>query len=149
MCLSRGTELFIKEFSYSVDDLSLTIIVYQQDNTENNLFFGSSNPVNLCFTCRCLFSTELLKRLDDSSEEVRGVALQALGLWLSSLSKEYKPEFHVAHLQALFQQLLLHLDDPDTSMQNQVLGETVDNSMRRKYAGPDDTNLGCMINICG
>uniref|UniRef100_A0A3Q3X073 Uncharacterized protein n=1 Tax=Mola mola TaxID=94237 RepID=A0A3Q3X073_MOLML len=67
---------------------------------------------------------ELLKRLDDSSEEVRGVALQALGMWLSSLSKEYKPEFHVAHLQALFQQLLLHLDDPDTSMQNQVLGET-------------------------
>ncbi|KAF7660700.1 hypothetical protein LDENG_00277490 [Lucifuga dentata] len=64
---------------------------------------------------------ELLKRLDDSSEEVRGVALQALDLWLSSLSKEYNPELCAPHLQFLFQQLLLYLDDPDSSVQDQVL----------------------------
>ncbi|KAF1379499.1 hypothetical protein PFLUV_G00176680 [Perca fluviatilis] len=63
----------------------------------------------------------LLKRLDDSSEEVRSVALQALGLWLSSLTKDYNPEFFAPHLQLLFQQLLLHLDDPDSSVQDQVL----------------------------
>lgn len=72
----------------------------------------------------CLSSTELLKRLDDSSEEVRGVALQTLGLWLSSLTKDYNPEFCSPHLQLLFQQLLLHLDDPDALVQDQVLGET-------------------------
>ncbi|XP_059204870.1 dynein axonemal assembly factor 5-like [Centropristis striata] len=64
---------------------------------------------------------ELLKRLDDSSEDVRSVALQALGLWLCSLTKEYNPELFAAHLQLLFQQLLLHLDDPDSSVQDQVL----------------------------
>ncbi|GLD66175.1 dynein assembly factor 5, axonemal [Lates japonicus] len=64
---------------------------------------------------------ELLKRLDDSSEEVRGVALQALGLWLSSLTKDYNPALCAPHLQLLFQQLLLHLDDPDASVQDQVL----------------------------
>ncbi|CAJ1075034.1 dynein assembly factor 5%2C axonemal [Xyrichtys novacula] len=64
---------------------------------------------------------ELLKRLDDSSEEVRGVSLQALGLWMSGLTKEYNPEFYSAHLQLLFQQLLLHLDDPDSSVQGDVL----------------------------
>ncbi|XP_042361506.1 dynein axonemal assembly factor 5-like [Plectropomus leopardus] len=64
---------------------------------------------------------ELLKRLDDSSEEVRSVALQALGLWLSSLTKDYSPELFAPHLQLLFQQLLLHLDDPDSSVQDQVL----------------------------
>ncbi|XP_053193864.1 dynein axonemal assembly factor 5-like [Scomber japonicus] len=64
---------------------------------------------------------ELLKRLDDSSEEVRSVALQALGLWLSSLTKDYNPELCAPHLQFLFQQLLLHLDDPDSSVQDQVL----------------------------
>uniref|UniRef100_A0A7N6FGB3 TOG domain-containing protein n=1 Tax=Anabas testudineus TaxID=64144 RepID=A0A7N6FGB3_ANATE len=64
---------------------------------------------------------ELLKRLDDSSEQVRGVALQALGLWLSSLTKDYNPELCAPHLQLLFQQLLLHLDDPDTLVQDQVL----------------------------
>ncbi|MEQ2268676.1 hypothetical protein XENORESO_010433, partial [Xenotaenia resolanae] len=64
---------------------------------------------------------ELLKRLDDSSEEVRIVAMQAVGLWLSSLTKDYNPELYAPHLQLLFQQLLLHLDDPDSSVQDQVL----------------------------
>uniref|UniRef100_A0A665V4L1 Dynein axonemal assembly factor 5 n=2 Tax=Echeneis naucrates TaxID=173247 RepID=A0A665V4L1_ECHNA len=64
---------------------------------------------------------ELLKRLDDSSEEVRGVALQTLGLWLSSLTEGYNPELYTAHLQLLFQQILLHLDDPEASVQEQVL----------------------------
>uniref|UniRef100_A0A3B4U6T4 Dynein axonemal assembly factor 5 n=1 Tax=Seriola dumerili TaxID=41447 RepID=A0A3B4U6T4_SERDU len=64
---------------------------------------------------------ELLKRLDDSSEEVRSVALQALGHWLSNLTKDYNPELWAPHLQLLFQQLLLHLDDPDASVQEQVL----------------------------
>ncbi|XP_044037065.1 dynein axonemal assembly factor 5-like isoform X3 [Siniperca chuatsi] len=64
---------------------------------------------------------ELLKHLDDGSEEVRSVALQALGLWLSSLTKDYNPELCAPHLQLLFQQLLLHLDDPDSSVQDQVL----------------------------
>uniref|UniRef100_A0AAQ4RHT9 Dynein axonemal assembly factor 5 n=1 Tax=Gasterosteus aculeatus aculeatus TaxID=481459 RepID=A0AAQ4RHT9_GASAC len=62
----------------------------------------------------------LLKRLDDSSEEVRGVALRAVGLWLSCLTEDYNPEVWASHLQVLFQQLLLHLDDPDGSVQDQV-----------------------------
>nr|XP_046271608.1 dynein axonemal assembly factor 5-like [Scatophagus argus] len=64
---------------------------------------------------------ELLKRLDDSSEEVRSVALQALGLWLSCLTKDYNAELCAPHLQFLFQHLLLHLDDPESSVQDQVL----------------------------
>ncbi|XP_071372525.1 dynein axonemal assembly factor 5-like [Centroberyx affinis] len=65
---------------------------------------------------------ELLKRLDDSSEEVRGVALRALSLWLSSLTRDYSPQLWAPHLELLFQQLLLHLDDPNSSVQEQVLG---------------------------
>ncbi|XP_068575096.1 dynein axonemal assembly factor 5-like isoform X1 [Cebidichthys violaceus] len=81
----------------------------------------------------------LLKRLDDSSEEVRSVALQALGLWLSSLTKDYNPEFCAAHLQLLFQQLLLHLDDPDSSVQDKVLevlkkGSSVHPALLRREA---------------
>lgn len=64
---------------------------------------------------------ELLNRLDDSSEEVRAEAVKALGLWLSSLTKDYNPELCAAHLQFLFQQLLLYLDDTDSSVQGQVL----------------------------
>uniref|UniRef100_A0A3Q3IMI8 TOG domain-containing protein n=1 Tax=Monopterus albus TaxID=43700 RepID=A0A3Q3IMI8_MONAL len=64
---------------------------------------------------------ELLKRLDDSSEQVRAMALQTLGLWLSCLTESYSPELYAPHLQLFFQQLLLHLDDPDSSVQDQVL----------------------------
>ncbi|XP_068434331.1 dynein axonemal assembly factor 5-like [Clinocottus analis] len=79
----------------------------------------------------------LLKRLDDSSEEVRGVALQTLGLWLSSLTKGYNPEHYAPHLQLLFQQLLLHLEDPDVSVQVlEVLkkGSSVHPALLRKEA---------------
>ncbi|TNN68891.1 Dynein assembly factor 5, axonemal [Liparis tanakae] len=81
----------------------------------------------------------LLKRLDDSSNEVRGVALQALGLWLSSLTGGYDPELCAAHLQLVFQQLLLHLDDPDVSVQDDVLevlkkGSSVHPALLRREA---------------
>lgn len=75
--------------------------------------------------CVCVCpSSEVLKRLDDSSEEVRGVALRALGLWLASLGKDYNSQLYSQHLEVLFQQLLLHLDDPDSRVQDTVLGET-------------------------
>lgn len=55
---------------------------------------------------------------------MRAAGLEAISLWLSVLTKEYNPEFYAAHLQFLFQQLLLFLDDPDSSVQEQVLGES-------------------------
>ncbi|XP_046900183.1 dynein axonemal assembly factor 5 [Hypomesus transpacificus] len=64
---------------------------------------------------------ELLKRLDDSSVEVRAVALQALGVWLSCLGKDYNSQLCSPHLEFLFQQLLLHLDDPESRVQDAVL----------------------------
>nr|XP_061805725.1 dynein axonemal assembly factor 5-like [Nerophis lumbriciformis] len=64
---------------------------------------------------------ELLKRLDDSSEGVRHEALRALSFWLSGLDANYNTQLCVAHLRFLFQQLLLHMDDPDNSVQEQVL----------------------------
>ncbi|CAL8304585.1 unnamed protein product [Merluccius merluccius] len=97
------------------------------------------SPTARLFACRCLsivlrlagaslhpdalnnIYPELLKRLDDSSDQVRSVALKTLGLWLSCLCKDYNSQLYGAHLEFLFQQLLLHLDDPDSSVQEQVL----------------------------
>nr|XP_057904336.1 dynein axonemal assembly factor 5 [Doryrhamphus excisus] len=83
---------------------------------------------------------EVLKRLDDSSEEVRREALKVLSLWLSSLGGNYNPEFCSPHLLFLFQQLLLHLDDPDSSVQDQVLevlkeGSSVHPELLKKEVG--------------
>lgn len=64
---------------------------------------------------------ELLKRVDDSSKEVRIEALKTLGVWLSSLDKKY--DTHHPNLEFLFQHLLLYLDDPDHEIQLMVLGK--------------------------
>lgn len=110
-------------------------------NYRNHFIFFFNVILQVYFLCVCLSSAELLKRLDDSSEEVRSTALQALGLWLSNLSKDYNPDFCAPHLQHLFQQLLLHLDDPDASVQGQVLGEAGGGSLnwRPQAGGPADS----------
>lgn len=84
-----------------------------------------SGPVQFLTEYLPCVSIELLKRLDDSSEEVRAEALGALGRWLSCLGREYDPQAFQPHLELLFQQLLLHLDDPDGAVQDAVLGEAL------------------------
>uniref|UniRef100_A0A672RML2 Dynein assembly factor 5, axonemal-like n=1 Tax=Sinocyclocheilus grahami TaxID=75366 RepID=A0A672RML2_SINGR len=64
---------------------------------------------------------ELLKRVDDSSEDVRVEALKSLSSWFSSLGKNYDPQSCRPHLEFLFQQLLLYMDDPNTKIQDSVL----------------------------
>ncbi len=76
-----------------------------------------------CFhECVCVCS-ELLKRVDDSSEDVRVEALKSLSTWFSSLGKNYDSQSCRPHLEFLFQQLLLYMDDPDTKIQDSVLGK--------------------------
>lgn len=79
-----------------------------------------SDPDVLSF---CLCVLELLKRLDDSSQEVRVEALKALSVWLSSLDKNFDTHTHRPNLEYLFQHLLLYLDDPDHQIQLMVLGK--------------------------
>ncbi|XP_065109082.1 dynein axonemal assembly factor 5 [Paramisgurnus dabryanus] len=64
---------------------------------------------------------ELLKRVDDSSEDVRVEALRSLGTWFSSLGNNYDVHSCRPHLEFLFQQLLLYMDDPDDKVQDSVL----------------------------
>lgn len=77
---------------------------------------GASMSVSVCVS-------ELLKRVDDSSEDVRLEALKSLSTWFSSLGKNYDPHSCRPHLEFLFQQLLLYMDDPDAKVQDSVLGK--------------------------
>ncbi|XP_017311966.1 dynein axonemal assembly factor 5 isoform X2 [Ictalurus punctatus] len=63
----------------------------------------------------------LLKRIDDSSQEVRAEALKALSVWLSSLDKNHKTHTYCPNLEFIFQHLLLYLDDPDHQIRLIVL----------------------------
>ncbi|OCT64179.1 hypothetical protein XELAEV_18045280mg [Xenopus laevis] len=64
---------------------------------------------------------ELLKRLDDASDEVRVAAAKTLYQWFKCLPDEYERTTYKGHLEFLYRGLLVHLDDPDASLQLIVL----------------------------
>eukprot|EP00116_Pleurobrachia_bachei_P003018 sb/3463280/ len=65
---------------------------------------------------------ELLKRLDDSSDELRVAVTSTLKTFFSLLPEDYNRELYKAHLQFLYRGLLIHLDDPNQAIQEAVYG---------------------------
>ncbi|XP_069124070.1 dynein axonemal assembly factor 5-like [Argopecten irradians] len=64
---------------------------------------------------------ELLKRLDDSDDEIRiTVAKTWLG-YLGSFGGRYDAALYKAHVEAIYKGLLVHLDDPDAKIQKAIL----------------------------
>ena len=55
--------------------------------------------------------TDLLKRLDDSSDELRLAVTQTFLTYFTLFPKDYNVQLYKAHLQALYRGLLIHLDD--------------------------------------
>lgn len=63
---------------------------------------------------------ELLKRLDDSSDELRIAVTNTFSTFFSLIPEDYDKQLYKAHLQALYRGLLIHLDDPNTVIQEAV-----------------------------
>ncbi|XP_030068430.1 dynein axonemal assembly factor 5 [Microcaecilia unicolor] len=64
---------------------------------------------------------EFLKRLDDASDEVRIAAAKTLITWFKCITDDYERTTYKSHIEFLYQGLLIHLDDPDNSIQIAVL----------------------------
>ncbi|XP_030315959.1 dynein assembly factor 5, axonemal isoform X1 [Calypte anna] len=65
--------------------------------------------------------TEVLKRLDDASCDVRLAAAHTLTDWFQCLKNSSVKPAMESHIQYLYQELLIYLDDPDQNSQNAVL----------------------------
>ncbi|NWY60616.1 DAAF5 factor, partial [Chionis minor] len=65
--------------------------------------------------------TEVLKRLDDASCDVRLAAAHTLTDWFKSVKDSDVKLALETHIEFLYQELLIHLDDPDQNTQNAVL----------------------------
>ncbi|XP_045213202.2 dynein axonemal assembly factor 5-like [Mercenaria mercenaria] len=65
---------------------------------------------------------ELLKRLDDSSDEIRLTVAKTFLAYLDSFEQAYDVQLYRAHLEAMYKGLLVHLDDPDEKIQEAILG---------------------------
>ncbi|KAM5229071.1 dynein axonemal assembly factor 5 isoform 2-T2 [Ctenodactylus gundi] len=64
---------------------------------------------------------ELLKRLDDVSNDVRMAAIAALVTWLHCVQSTGEKSHYQSSVQYLYKELLVHLDDPDHTVQDAVL----------------------------
>nr|KAF6269279.1 dynein axonemal assembly factor 5 [Pipistrellus kuhlii] len=64
---------------------------------------------------------ELLKRLDDVSTEVRLAAASALAVWLECIRNDGAEASYQRDVQHLYKELLVYLDDPDSTVQDAVL----------------------------
>ncbi|NXJ70212.1 DAAF5 factor, partial [Rostratula benghalensis] len=65
--------------------------------------------------------TEVLKRLDDASRDVRLAAAGTLADWFRSLRDSALRATMETQVEFLYQELLIHLDDPDEDTQKAVL----------------------------
>ena len=69
------------------------------------------------------FYPELLKRLDDSCDEIRIVVTRTFLAYLDCFEGSYKVDQYRLHLEAIYKGLLVHLDDPEPKIQTAVLGK--------------------------
>lgn len=67
--------------------------------------------------------TELVKRFDDVDQRVRLRAAQILSVLFSGTPKNYDPEVNSARLLGLLGDAVIFLDDPDTKLQEAVVGK--------------------------
>ena len=70
---------------------------------------------------------EIMKRLDDNSEDIRFETLNLLDVYFQNLNTgSYDKILYQAHLKALYEGLLIHLDDANVKIQEKVLGKILD-----------------------
>jgi dynein assembly factor 5 len=66
---------------------------------------------------------ELLKRLDDSNDEIRVAVSKTFMAYFQCFDEGFDVGLYSAHLEAIYKGLLVHLDDPDAKIQHAILGK--------------------------
>jgi len=66
---------------------------------------------------------EFIKRLDDANEEVRFEILSVFFVYMESLKANYDKVLYGAHLQMIFENILLYLDDSNLDIQSRVFSK--------------------------
>ncbi|NXA38526.1 DAAF5 factor, partial [Eudromia elegans] len=64
---------------------------------------------------------EVLKRLDDTSSDVQLAAAHTLANWFKCLKDNDEKRYMQNNIRYLYQELLVHLDDQDETLQNAIL----------------------------
>ena len=68
---------------------------------------------------------DLLKRLDDAGDDVRIAAAETFSAYFGCLRPQYDVGLYRAHLEEIYKGLLIHLDDPNETIQLAILGKCI------------------------
>eukprot|EP00112_Aurelia_sp_Birch-Aquarium-sp1_P015656 Seg3494.1 transcript_id=Seg3494.1/GoldUCD/mRNA.D3Y31 product="Dynein assembly factor 5 axonemal" protein_id=Seg3494.1/GoldUCD/D3Y31 len=109
-------------------DLLTQIISCLDDDNQTTRAVTCKTILKLLAECKESFDAErlhliypeLMKRMDDSSEEIRILATRAFSAYFKCFTN-YDTDFYQLHLEAMFKGLLIHLDDPSQFIQDAVL----------------------------
>jgi dynein assembly factor 5, axonemal len=66
---------------------------------------------------------EFIKRLDDQSEEIRFEIIKVFNIYIESLNQDYDIILYQAHLQTIYENILLYLDDPNLEIQLKIFSK--------------------------
>eukprot|EP00795_Rhopilema_esculentum_P010870 gene10870-19690_t len=126
--LLQGHVIRTEHINEVFSDMLIQIISCLDDDNQTTRMVTCKTLLKLLCECRDSFDAErlnkiypeLLKRMDDSNEEIRMLTTRAFSSYFKCFSN-YDADFYRPHLEAMFKGLLIHLDDPDKAIQDSVL----------------------------
>ncbi|KAJ7305890.1 hypothetical protein JRQ81_010256 [Phrynocephalus forsythii] len=124
-----SSELLSSEEMQSVGDqlLSEVLTTLGEDSKMTRLL--SCRIVGMLLECGgkrfdlAKICSELLSCLEDASNDVRLAAASALTRWFKCIQGDEEKALLKANIEAAYQILLVHLDDPDQNIQSAILGK--------------------------
>ncbi|EDO43349.1 predicted protein [Nematostella vectensis] len=112
-----------------IKDLLTQLNTCLEDHNETTRLVSCKAMQKLLTSCKDSFDgdllhslyPELLKRMDDSNDEIRRVVTSTFLAYFRAFPDGYDCDLYKFHLQAMFKGLLIHLDDPTPTIQEAVL----------------------------
>ncbi|XP_068729927.1 dynein axonemal assembly factor 5-like [Montipora capricornis] len=110
-------------------DLLTQLASSLDDHNQTTRLVSCKALQKLLISCKSSFNAdmlhqiypELLKRMDDSSDEIRIVVTNTFLAYFRAFPSDYNSDLYKLHLEAMFKGLLVQLDDPTASIQEAVL----------------------------
>ncbi|XP_002740361.1 dynein axonemal assembly factor 5-like [Saccoglossus kowalevskii] len=111
-----------------LDDLVTQLVSLLEDDVRTTRLVTCRVLQKLLTLCKHSFDPErlhkmymeLLKRMDDSNDEVRVATARTFSAYFNCFQSDYDASFYRAHLEEMYKGLLVHLDDPDPIIQDAV-----------------------------
>lgn len=127
--LLQSNLLSSRDAGLVMKDLLTQLTTCLEDHNQTTRLVSCKALQRLLLSCKDSFTAdmlhqvypELLKRMDDSSDEIRIVVTRTFLAYFKAFPSGYDSDLYKLHLQAMFKGLLVHLDDPLASIQEAVL----------------------------